>query len=99
MLKDRLSVLQAIIDQGVIPVFHHPDLDVCAKVIQACADGGAKCVEFTNRGDFASHTFHQLALHFARRTPAWFSAWARSWMRRRRASTSPTAPDSWWGRC
>ena len=36
MGKDRLSVLTAMIDQGVIPVFRHPDAEVCAKVIQAC---------------------------------------------------------------
>ena len=63
--KDRLSVLLAMMDQGVIPVFYHPDVDVCKQVIQACANGGAKCIEFTNRGDFASHVFHELAWHFA----------------------------------
>ena len=63
--KDRLSVLLAMMDQGVIPVFYHPDVDVCKQVIQACANGGAKCIEFTNRGDFASHVFHELAYHFA----------------------------------
>ena len=42
MGRDRLKVLGAMIDQGVIPVFHHPDPAVCIQVIQACADGGAK---------------------------------------------------------
>ena len=69
MTRDRLTVLSAMMAQGVIPVFHHPDPEVCAKVIQACADGGAPCVEFTNRGDFASHAFHQLAVHFAAADP------------------------------
>ena len=27
--KDRLAVLSAMIDQGVIPVFYHPDVEVC----------------------------------------------------------------------
>ena len=40
--KDRLSVLLAMMDQGVIPVFYDPDVEVCKKVIQACANGGAK---------------------------------------------------------
>ena len=52
--KDRMAVLAAMMDQGVIPVFYHPDVEVCKKVIQACANGGAKCIEFTNRGDFAA---------------------------------------------
>jgi len=64
--KDRISVLLAMMEQGVIPVFYHPDVDVCRKVIQACANGGAKCIEFTNRGDFASHVFLEVTQHFAR---------------------------------
>ena len=70
MAKDRLSVLSAMIDQGVIPVFYHPDVEVCAKVIQACANGGAKCVEFTNRGDFAAHVFLDVTRHFAKADPS-----------------------------
>ena len=63
--KDRMAVLTAMMDQGVIPVFYHPDAEVCKKVIQACADGGAPCIEFTNRGDFASHVFYEVTKHFA----------------------------------
>jgi 2-dehydro-3-deoxyphosphogluconate aldolase/(4S)-4-hydroxy-2-oxoglutarate aldolase len=68
--NDRLSVLLAMMDQGVIPVFYHPDVDVCKKVIQACANGGAKCIEFTNRGDFAAHAFHEVTSHFAKADPS-----------------------------
>ena len=68
--KDRLFVLQAMIEQGVIPVFYHPDVDVCKNVIQACANAGAKCIEFTNRGDFAAHVFHDLARHFVKADPS-----------------------------
>src|ERR1700744_6136689 len=70
MARDRLKTLAAIIDQGVIPVFYHPDIEVCAKVIQACANGGAKCIEFTNRGDFASHVFLDVTRHFAKADPS-----------------------------
>lgn len=59
-----------MIDQGVIPVFYHPDPQVCVEVIQACADGGAKCVEFTNRGDFAPHVFLEVTRHFAKADPS-----------------------------
>ncbi len=65
MTHDRMAVLGAMVTQGVVPVFYHPDTEVCLKVIQACADGGAKCVEFTNRGDFASQTFLEVSRHFA----------------------------------
>jgi 2-dehydro-3-deoxyphosphogluconate aldolase/(4S)-4-hydroxy-2-oxoglutarate aldolase len=69
MARDRLKTLGAIIDQGVIPVFYHGDAEVCRRVIQACANGGAKCIEFTNRGDFAPHVFLDLARHFAKADP------------------------------
>ncbi|MBU4434515.1 MAG: bifunctional 4-hydroxy-2-oxoglutarate aldolase/2-dehydro-3-deoxy-phosphogluconate aldolase [Alphaproteobacteria bacterium] len=69
MVKDRMAVLTAMMDQGVIPVFYHPDAEVCKRVIQACADGGAPCIEFTNRGDFASHVFYEVARHFAAADP------------------------------
>jgi 2-dehydro-3-deoxyphosphogluconate aldolase/(4S)-4-hydroxy-2-oxoglutarate aldolase len=69
MVKDRMAVLTAMMDQGVIPVFYHPDAEVCKKVIQACADGGAPCIEFTNRGDFASHVFYDVTKHFAEADP------------------------------
>ena len=70
MAKDRLAVLAAMIDQGVIPVFYHPDVEVCKNVIQACANGGAKCVEFTNRGDFAWHVFMEVTQHFQKADPS-----------------------------
>jgi 2-dehydro-3-deoxyphosphogluconate aldolase/(4S)-4-hydroxy-2-oxoglutarate aldolase len=68
--KDRLTVLLAMMEQGVIPVFYDPDVDVCKNVIQACANGGAKCIEFTNRGDFASHVFYEVTRHFAKADPS-----------------------------
>src|SRR5512142_233364 len=70
MTHDRMAVLQAMVSQGVIPVFFHPDTEVCLKVIQACANGGAKCIEFTNRGDFAAHVFLEVTRHFAKADPS-----------------------------
>ena len=66
MAVDRISVLLAMMDQGVIPVFYHPDVEVCKNVIQACANGGAKCIEFTNRGEFAPQVFLDVTRHFAK---------------------------------
>jgi 2-dehydro-3-deoxyphosphogluconate aldolase / (4S)-4-hydroxy-2-oxoglutarate aldolase len=70
MARDRLVVLNAMMDQGVIPVFYHPDPAVCVKAIQACANGGAKCIEFTNRGDFAAEVFLEVTRHFAKADPS-----------------------------
>jgi 2-dehydro-3-deoxyphosphogluconate aldolase / (4S)-4-hydroxy-2-oxoglutarate aldolase len=70
MIKDRMTVLSAMMGQGVIPVFYHPDVEVCKKVIQACGNAGAKCIEFTNRGDFASHVFYEVTRHFDKVDPS-----------------------------
>ncbi len=65
-----MAVLAAMIEQGVIPVFYHPETEVCINVIRACSNGGAKCIEFTNRGDFAAYTFLEVTRHFAKADPS-----------------------------
>jgi 2-dehydro-3-deoxyphosphogluconate aldolase/(4S)-4-hydroxy-2-oxoglutarate aldolase len=65
-----MAVLAAMMDQSIIPVFYDPDVEVCRNVIQACANGGAKCVEFTNRGDFAAHAFLEVTRYFASADPS-----------------------------
>jgi len=56
----RLEVLQAMVQSGLVPVFYHQDLEVAKNIAQAVARGGAKVLEFTNRGDFACALFSQL---------------------------------------
>jgi 2-dehydro-3-deoxyphosphogluconate aldolase/(4S)-4-hydroxy-2-oxoglutarate aldolase len=59
----RLEVLNTAIDLGLVPVFYHPDLAVAKEIVAACRAGGARVVEFTNRGDFAFQVFAELAHH------------------------------------
>ncbi len=61
MAIDRVDVLKALEAQGVVPVFSHSDPEICLAVIEACARGGAPCVEFTNRGDFMFQTFSEVS--------------------------------------
>lgn len=56
----RLTVLQAFIDTGVVPLFYHKDTETVKKVVKACYDGGARVFEFTNRGDFAHEVFSEV---------------------------------------
>lgn len=59
----RISRLDAVIsmrDSGVVPLYYHPDVEVCKNVIRACYEGGLKIFEFTNRGDFAHEVFGEL---------------------------------------
>jgi 2-dehydro-3-deoxyphosphogluconate aldolase/(4S)-4-hydroxy-2-oxoglutarate aldolase len=56
----RLDVLQAMIESGLVPVFYHQDFEVAKGIAEAVARGGAKVLEFTNRGDFAFKVFSEL---------------------------------------
>ena len=69
MRHDRLTVLTALEQQGVCPVFYHADPEVSLNVIRACARGGAKAIEFTNRGDFAADLFGELARELQKTDP------------------------------
>lgn len=56
----RLTVLSTMMDTGLIPLFYESNVEIAVKIIRACLDGGARCIEFTNRGDQAQHVFGQL---------------------------------------
>ena len=56
----RLKTLNSMQEIGLVPVFYNPDIMVSKKIVGACAEGGARCIEMTNRGDHAIDTFSQL---------------------------------------
>ena len=56
----RLDVVLKMREIGAIPLYYHPDIEVCKEVISACYRGGMKIFEFTNRGDFAQDLFAEL---------------------------------------
>ena len=65
----RLEVLNETIRIGMMPTFYHPDLEISKKIVEACAAGGARIVEYMNRGDNAYRVFSDLVLHFASADP------------------------------
>jgi 2-dehydro-3-deoxyphosphogluconate aldolase/(4S)-4-hydroxy-2-oxoglutarate aldolase len=65
----RLDVALKMREIGVIPLFYHPDLEVCKEVVSACNRGGMTIFEFTNRGEFAHEIFGQLATWAKRAMP------------------------------
>jgi len=60
----RLTVLNTMLDVGLVPLFYHEDIEIATKIIQACLNGGTRCLEFTNRGDGAHLVFEQLVSCF-----------------------------------
>lgn len=56
----KIEVLQKVAEQGMMPLFYHPDIELGKQVIAACYKGGARLLEFTNRGDFAHEVFGEL---------------------------------------
>ncbi|MGC9348011.1 MAG: bifunctional 4-hydroxy-2-oxoglutarate aldolase/2-dehydro-3-deoxy-phosphogluconate aldolase [Anaerolineae bacterium] len=66
---DRLTVLTTMIDVGLVPLFYNDDIEVGKKAIHALVKGGARVVEFTNRGDRAMEVFKELVSYFDEAEP------------------------------
>lgn len=56
----RIEVVRQMETSGMVPLFFHPDITTAKAVLKACYDGGARLMEFTNRGDFAIEIFKVL---------------------------------------
>ena len=65
----KLQVLQTAAEQGMVSLFYHPDIVLGKKVLKACYDGGARIMEFTNRGDYAHEVFAELNKFCERELP------------------------------
>ena len=57
---DKIQVLTAIRETGIVPVFYNGDIEISKKVLKACYEGGIRAFEFANRGDFAQEVFGEL---------------------------------------
>ncbi len=66
----RLEVTNTLLDTGLIPLFYHGEVETAIEVIVACARGGARSIEFTNRGEMAYPVFTELVKHFAKADPS-----------------------------
>lgn len=69
MKFNKLQVLSAMTDTGIIPVFNHKDIEIAKKVLKACYDGGIRVFEFTNRDDFAQEVFGELVKFATKECP------------------------------
>jgi 2-dehydro-3-deoxyphosphogluconate aldolase / (4S)-4-hydroxy-2-oxoglutarate aldolase len=66
----RIQTALAMEKAGVIPVFYHPDPELCFEVVKACYNGGLDVFEFTNRGDHAHEVFAQVIRRLEKELPS-----------------------------
>ena len=65
----RLDVINTLLNVGILPLFYHDDVATSIELVKACARGGARLIEFTNRGELAYPVFTELVRHFAKADP------------------------------
>ena len=56
--KKKISDL--VIEQGVVPLYFHPDAEVSINILKALYSAGSRVIEYTNRGENAVNNFLQL---------------------------------------
>jgi 2-dehydro-3-deoxyphosphogluconate aldolase/(4S)-4-hydroxy-2-oxoglutarate aldolase len=61
----RQEVLAAIGDTGVLPLFYCDDVEQSVRIMAALAEGGARAIEFTDRGPNARRVFAGMAAQVA----------------------------------
>lgn len=65
----RLEVASVMQQDGMVPLFFHPDVELGKKILKACYDGGGRLLEFTSRGDFAFEIFGELNKYALKELP------------------------------
>jgi len=66
---NKVQVIAAMVETGMVPVFYHKDIEVAKNVLKACYAGGVRVFEFTNRGEFAHEVFGELNKFAAKECP------------------------------
>ena len=66
----RVQVWSTMEELGLVPLFYNADAEVAIKIVEALSAGGAKVIEFTNRGDRAFEVFRELVVHFEKTDPS-----------------------------
>lgn len=66
----RLDVTNTLLDTGVLPLFYNGDVETAIELVSACVRGGARVIEFTNRGEMAYPVFTELVKYFSKADPS-----------------------------
>ncbi|MFT5641398.1 MAG: 2-dehydro-3-deoxyphosphogluconate aldolase/(4S)-4-hydroxy-2-oxoglutarate aldolase [Cyclobacteriaceae bacterium] len=65
----RIDVFNQMASTGLVPLFYHADVELGKNILKACYEGGARVLEFTNRGDYAHEVFAELNKYAAKELP------------------------------
>jgi 2-dehydro-3-deoxyphosphogluconate aldolase/(4S)-4-hydroxy-2-oxoglutarate aldolase len=65
----RLDVVNTLLEIGLLPLFYNERLETSVELAAACSRGGAKVIEFTNRGELTYPVFTELVKYFAKADP------------------------------
>ena len=66
----RVQVWSKMEELGLVPLFYNSDVETAKRIVEALSAGGAKVIEFTNRGDRAFEVFRELIVHFDKADPS-----------------------------
>ncbi len=56
-MHKKEKIIQAIVEQGVLPLYFHPDQEISVAVLEVLYASGIRVVEYTNRGKQALKNF------------------------------------------
>src|SRR5580693_4101311 len=59
-MHKKEKIIQAIIQQGALPLFFHPDETISFQVMEALYESGIRVIEYTNRGKQALKNFRSI---------------------------------------
>lgn len=57
---DQIKIINTIGEQGLLPLYFHPDMEISAEILRSLYNAGVRVVEYTNRGDQALENFRHL---------------------------------------
>lgn len=60
----RLHVWETMEHIGLVPLYYHHDAHIAKKIAEALVKGGARVIEFANRGVRAFEVFREVQIHF-----------------------------------
>lgn len=66
----RVQVWSMMEEIGLVPLFYEANVETAIKVVEAISAGGAKVIEFTNRGDRAFEVLRELIVHCEKSDPS-----------------------------